>query len=87
MDKHKHAPLRKRTRKERKLLNIPWITKGILVSSKTKNILHLASLKGNPESSSLYKRYRNVLVHAKEQAKKNCYSHLIDDSKHNVRLL
>ena len=83
----KHAPLRKRSRKERKLLNKPWITKGILVSSKTKNKLHLASLKGSSESLSLYKRYRNILVHTKEQAKKNYYSHLIDDSKQNVKLL
>ena len=36
---NKHAPLRKKSRKEVKLGNKRWITKGILNSSKTKNKL------------------------------------------------
>ena len=32
----KHAPLQKISRKKRKLLSKPWITKGILVSMKNK---------------------------------------------------
>ena len=34
-----HAPLRKQTRKERKLKSKPWLTKEILISLKHKNKL------------------------------------------------
>ena len=37
----KHAPLKRKSRKEKKLNSKPWITKGILISSKTKNILYV----------------------------------------------
>ena len=84
---NKHAPLRKRSRKEEKLYNKPWITKGIMVSSKNKTKLYVASLKGTSKKLNLYKKYRNTLAHVKELAKKNYYSQLIDSTKHNVRLL
>ena len=37
---NKHAPIKKLSRKESKLYNKPWITKGILKSIKYKNILY-----------------------------------------------
>ena len=40
-----HAPLRKQTRKERKLKSKPWLTKGILIFLKHKNKLFVKSLK------------------------------------------
>ena len=40
----KHAPLRRKSRKEKKLNSKPWITKGILISTKTKNKLYCTLL-------------------------------------------
>ena len=50
---NEHAPLRKKSRKEIKLGNKPWITKGILNSSKTKNKLYQISLTGKSEDVKL----------------------------------
>ena len=40
-----HAPLRKQTRKERKLRSKPWLTIGILISIKHKNKMFVECLK------------------------------------------
>ena len=84
---NKHAPLRKKSRKEVKLGNKPWITKGILNSSKTKNKLYQISLTGKSEDVKLYKAYRHKLSHIKELSKREYYSKLVNDSKHNMRTL
>ena len=84
---NKHAPLRKKTRKEVKLGNKPWITKGIPISSKTKSKLYQTSLSGKPNDINLYKTHRNKRSHIKELSKKEYYSQLVKDSKHNVRAL
>ena len=84
---NKHAPLRKKTRKEVKLGNKPWITKGILKSSKTKSKLYQTSLSGKLDDINLYKTYRNKLTHIKELSKKEYYSQLVKDSKHNITVL
>ena len=82
----KHAPLRK-SRKEKKLNSKPCITKGILISSKTKNKLYIASLKGSANDVQLYKTYCNKLTHVKEQAKRKYYQGLVLASKHNMKFL
>ena len=65
----------------------PWITKGILISSKTKNKLYIANLKGSANDVQLYKTYRNKLTHVKEQAKRKYYQGLVLASKHNMKFL
>ena len=82
----KHA-LRRKSRKEKKLNCKPWITKGILISSKTKNKLYIANLKGSANNVQLYKTYRNRLTHVKEQAKRKYYRGLVLASKHNMKFL
>ena len=68
----KHAPLRKLTKRERKLKEKPWITKGILTSIKSKNKLYKDSLKTKTdESIRIYKKYRNKLTHIKKLSKSN----------------
>ena len=84
---NKHAPLRKKSRKEVKLGNKPWITKGILNLSKIKNKLYQISLTGKSEDVKLYKTYRNKLSHIKELSKREYYSQLVYNSKHNMRKL
>ena len=83
----KHAPLRRKSRKEKKLNSKPWITKAILISSKTKNKLYIANLKESANDVQLYKTYCNKLTHVKEQAKRKYYQGLILASKHNMKLL
>ena len=82
---NKHATLRKKSRKEVKLGNKPWITKGILNSSKTKNKLYQISPTGKLEDVKLYKTYRNKLSQIKELSKREFNFQLVNDSKHNMR--
>ena len=82
-----HALLRRKSRKEKKLNNKPWITKAILISSKTKNKLYIANLKGSANDVQLYKTYFNKLTHVKEQAQRKYYQGLVLASKHNMKFL
>ena len=51
---NKHAPLTKASRKKRKLMNKPWITKGILVSIRRKQKLYINFLKNGTEIEKIY---------------------------------
>ena len=66
---NKHAPLKKASRKQKKLQQKPWITKAILNSFKKKNNLYEQHLKGDRDAEKLYKIYRNKLTHIKEISK------------------
>ena len=83
----KHVPLRRKSRKEKKLNSKPWIRKEILISSKIKNKLYIANLKGSTNDVQLYKTYCNKLTHVKEQAKRKYYQRLVLASKHNIKFL
>ena len=66
-----YAPMRKLTRKQQKLINKPWISRGILKSIKTKQKLYLSHfVNGNLEQKQLYKKYANKLTKVKFAAKK-----------------
>ena len=84
---HKHAALKKASRKQQKLREKPWITRGILKSINRKNKLYQQSLKGDNYSKQTYKVYRNKLTHIKELSKKLYYNELITKSKHNSALI
>ena len=74
---NKHAPIKKVTHKILKLCTKPWLTKGTLISIKTKNEL-FAYIKKNPSNEFLhqhYKKYRNKLTHIIELSKKMHYEH------------
>ena len=63
---NKHVPLRTMTRKERRLSEKPWITKGILISIKRKNKLFRACFKSNnADKKGVYEKYLNKLTHIK----------------------
>ena len=65
-----HAPLRQVTKKERKIKNKAWLTKGILKSIKTKDNLYLKHMKDKSgKSTPHYKKYRNLLTRIKELSK------------------
>ena len=67
---NKHVPLRTMTRKEKRLSEKPWTTKGILVSIQMKYKLFIACFKSNnADKKASYKKYRNKLTHIKYHAK------------------
>ena len=80
----KHAPLRPMSRKEKRLSDQPWITKGTLTSIKTKNKLFKTFFKSNnPEKKAYYKRCMNKLTHIKHHAKRCYYETLIKTNNRN----
>ena len=82
-----HTPMSKQTKKEKIIMQKQWLTKGIIISSKIKNILFQLSLNGKHEDIKRYKIYRNKLSHTKEQSKRNYFQKILTDSKHNLKLL
>ena len=77
-----HAPLRKQSRKETKLKNKPWLSKGILKSIQQKNLLYKRALKLNGSNTwAQNKVYRNKLTHIKEYAKRLYIKNLVNDNK------
>lgn len=81
---NRHAPLRSMSRREKRLSNKPWITKGILNSIKTKNRLFRSHFKSNdPSKKYLYKKYLNKLTHIKFKAKQNYYDNLFKTNYKN----
>ena len=81
-----HAPLKKCSRKDKKLKEKPWITKAILISIKKKNQLFSNLHKKFTESKFQYfKTYRNnlnrIIKSAKQNFYKKCFSNAAKDSK------
>ena len=66
--------LQKLSRKQKKLNGKPWLSKGILISIKTKHKLLQNIIKTKMDKhKKQYKKYRNKLTHIIEQAKKTLY--------------
>ena len=77
--------MRKLTRKQQKLINKPWISRGILKSIKTKQKLYLSHfVNDNSELKQLYKKYANKLTEVKFAAKKLYYQNKLETSKNNT---
>ena len=55
-----HAPLKIASRKQRKLLSKPWLTKGIQISIRNKKKLHQSFCVGGNAEQKLY--YKNMLI-------------------------
>ena len=69
-----HAPLKRYSRKQRKLLKKPWITKGILTSIKKKNFVFKTHfLYGNASQKLFFKRYSNKLTKIKAMFKRSYF--------------
>ena len=67
---------------------VPWITKGILKSRRTKNVLYKKFMK-NPtkRNKTIYKRYRNKFNKLTSVAKKQYYDREFSEHKSNLRYL
>ena len=67
----KHAPLQTASRKQKRMQNKPWLTKGLLVSIKNKLILYKKFFLSNNEFGKwYYKKYANELTRVKNLSKK-----------------
>ena len=65
-----HAPLKKLSRKQRRLGSKPWITKRLLISIKKKQKLHKTHyIFGSINEKLYYKKYSNLLTKVKNLAK------------------
>ena len=86
------TPYRKMTRKEIRLEQRPWITRGLLVSMGVRDKVYKRRYsEKNPqikcEISELYKRYRNMIVSLLQRSKKNYYSCFFIHNQANVKKL
>ena len=84
------APYRKMTKKEVKLEQMPWITRGILVSMRVRDTLYKSwssekDLHYKSQIFTLYKRYRNIIVNLLRKSKGNYYSYFFLQNQSNVR--
>ena len=83
---NKYAPLKRASRKKRKLLSKPWITKGIFVSIRKKQKLYVTHyLKGNEIQKKFYKTYANKLTKLKTLSKKLYLESEILNSRQDMR--
>ena len=77
----KHAPLRKLSRRQKKLPAKPWITKGILVSIKKKQKMYYSHFKNcNIRQQLLFKKYSNKLTKQKTLCRRLYYEGKIQSS-------
>ena len=80
-----HFPIRTIKENVKKKLGKPWITKGIITSTRKKNKLYRKFLrKPNINNELRYKRYKNKLNHVLRIAKKKYYSEKFEDSKNDI---
>jgi len=78
----KHVPIVKACRKQKRILQNPWLTKGLLVSIKQKQKLHrTCKSHRNLLDISFYKQYSNKLTRVKKLLKKLYFENLIKEHK------
>ena len=81
---NRHAPLKKLSRRQKRLNKKPWITKGILISIKKKQKLHRTHfLSPNPIERDMYKKYSNGLTCVKTASRKIYFHKAIHDGKNS----
>ena len=77
-----HAPLRKASRRQKRIQRNPWLTKGLLTSIKHKQKLYRTHfLNGDALSINFFKTYSNKLTRVKTLSKKMYYNSTINKYK------
>ena len=83
---NKHAPIRKTSNAQQRLLKKPWLSKGLLLSIKRRQKMFKSYfLSRDPEKVNQYKRYNNKLNKLKELAKKNYFIAQFNLYKQNIK--
>ena len=81
---NKHAPVKFARRKQKRLLQKPWITKAIFDAIHQKQKMYKTHFKsGDPHNIAKYKKYANKVNHLKEISKKNYFHDEITKNKSN----
>ena len=81
-----HSPLKKLSRKQKKLMNKPWITKGIYVSIRHKQRMYRSHyICGDDAMKKAYKIYSNKLTKIKATAKKLHYENELKKHANNPK--
>ena len=84
------APYRKMTPKEIKLEQMPWVTRGILVSMRVRDTLYKSwnrekDIKFKTSIFTLYKCYRNMIVNLLRRSKHYYYSLFFLKNQSNIK--
>ena len=81
---NKHAPLKSYSRRQRRLLKKPWITKGILISIRKKNSMFKSHfINGNEAQKFIFKQYSNKLTKIKAASKRNYFKVELEKNKND----
>ena len=82
----RHAPLRKASKRQRKRLERPWISKAIMHSIRQRHKLVKTNLySADPGKVKEYKAYSNKLNRIIHAAKKNYFSKQFELNKENIK--
>ena len=85
---NKHAPITTVSRKQKRLMSKPWITKGLFVSIRHKQSLYKTHFKSNNiEKIMFFKKYSNKLTHLKSICKKRYFHEKISNNADNPNLV
>ena len=85
---YSHAPLRKLSRKEKRIQSKPWLTKAIRKSIKTKNKMFSKAIKNKTEKfSNTFKIYRNILKRTIRLSKKLYFQESVKKATGNSKNL
>ena len=77
-----YAPLKKLSRKQKRLKSNPWMTKGFITSIKKKQKMHKTHfVQGTSVNKLYYKKYSNILTRLKDLAKRFYYHHKLNECK------
>ena len=82
--------MRKLTQKEIRLEQRPWVTRGLFVSMRVRDMLY-KQLSREKESvlkaeiSKLYKRYRNLIVTLLKKSKQNYFTFYFIEHQNNAK--
>ena len=82
---NKHAPITTVSRKQKRLMSKPWITKGLFVSIRHRQSLYKHILKAIILKS--FKKYSNKLTHLKSICKKRYFHKQISNNANNTNLV
>ena len=81
-----HAPKKKLSRRQQRLQNKPWLTKGIFVSIRKRRFMFKSYfLLGNDGQNFFFRKYSNKLTKIIALAKKSYYSSALNQNKNNQK--
>ena len=84
----KHAPIKRLSRKEKKLKDKPWINKRILKMMRIRDrILQKLKKQQNPDNLNLYKKFRNRVSNELKESKARYFYNYFSTNSQNMKKL